>query len=109
MILNALDLITVTVPPALPTCLSIGISLALARMKKKQIYCISPPKVNISGQLTVLCFDKTGTLTEDGLDLYGVRPIIRATDKSQITGNYSKISSIDDYDYEGDIHFKPLI
>jgi magnesium-transporting ATPase (P-type) len=22
-----------------------------------------------------MCFDKTGTLTEDGLDLYGVRPI----------------------------------
>ena len=23
-----------------------------------------------------MCFDKTGTLTEDGLDLYGLRPII---------------------------------
>lgn len=22
-----------------------------------------------------MCFDKTGTLTEDGLDLYGVRPV----------------------------------
>ena len=31
MVLNSLDLITITVPPALPTCLQIGISLALDR------------------------------------------------------------------------------
>lgn len=29
MILMCLDLITITVPPALPTCLSIGISFAM--------------------------------------------------------------------------------
>ena len=75
MIINSLDLITITVPPALPTCLSIGISFALARMQKKQIFCISPNRVNIAGKITIMCFDKTGTLTEDGLDLYGVRPV----------------------------------
>ena len=32
LIINALDLVTITVPPALPTCLSIGISLALGRL-----------------------------------------------------------------------------
>ena len=31
--------------------------------------------VNEVGKINVMCFDKTGTLTEDGLDLYGVRPI----------------------------------
>jgi P-type E1-E2 ATPase len=41
-------------------------------LKKKQIYCISPPRINISGKLKLVCFDKTGTLTEDGLDLWGV-------------------------------------
>ncbi|KAM3128083.1 hypothetical protein pb186bvf_019784, partial [Paramecium bursaria] len=75
LIINALDLVTITVPPALPTCLSIGISLALGRLQKKQIYCISPNRVNVAGKITIMCFDKTGTLTEDGLDLYGVRPI----------------------------------
>ncbi|EAR98784.2 E1-E2 ATPase family protein (macronuclear) [Tetrahymena thermophila SB210] len=75
-ILNSLDLITITVPPALPTCLSIGISFAISRLRKKQIYCISPPKVNISGKVTIMCFDKTGTLTEEGLDMYGVRSVI---------------------------------
>lgn len=49
MILNSLDLITVTVPPALPTCLSIGISFAMSRLKSYNIFCISPPKVNIAG------------------------------------------------------------
>ncbi len=40
-----------------------------------EIFCISPPKVNIAGKVTVMCFDKTGTLTEEGLDLYGFRPV----------------------------------
>ena len=34
MIVNCLDLITITVPPALPACMSIGISFALARLNK---------------------------------------------------------------------------
>lgn len=39
---EGLDLITITVPPALPTCLQIGVSIALARLKRMRIYCISP-------------------------------------------------------------------
>ena len=31
-IINSFDLVTITVPPALPTCLSIGVSFALARL-----------------------------------------------------------------------------
>ncbi|CAD8092827.1 unnamed protein product [Paramecium sonneborni] len=84
MVINSLDLITITVPPALPTCLSIGVSFALARLGKKQIYCISPNKVNVAGKITIMCFDKTGTLTEDGLDLYGVRTIGYNHKKSKI-------------------------
>ncbi|CAD8193351.1 unnamed protein product [Paramecium pentaurelia] len=72
---EGLDLITITVPPALPTCLQIGISIALARLKSSKIFCISPQKVNISGKVTIMCFDKTGTLTEEGLDMYGIRMI----------------------------------
>lgn len=75
MVVNSLDLVTITVPPALPTCLSIGVSFAISRLGKKQIFCISPNRVNVAGKITIMCFDKTGTLTEDGLDLYGVRPV----------------------------------
>lgn len=72
-----LDLVTITVPPALPTCLSIGISMALGRLQKKKVFCISPNRINVAGKITIMCFDKTGTLTEEGLDLYGIRTVIR--------------------------------
>ncbi|KAK2749170.1 hypothetical protein FQN57_006785 [Myotisia sp. PD_48] len=73
IIVRALDLITIVVPPALPATLTIGINFAISRLKSQQIFCISPQRVNIAGKLDVVCFDKTGTLTEDGLDVLGVR------------------------------------
>ncbi|TFK54011.1 hypothetical protein OE88DRAFT_1624988 [Heliocybe sulcata] len=77
ILIRALDLITVVVPPALPATLSIGTSFAIGRLRKSGIFCIAPSRVNISGQVNVCCFDKTGTLTEDGLDILGVRGIER--------------------------------
>ncbi|MCJ1476845.1 hypothetical protein MMC13_005514 [Lambiella insularis] len=73
IVIRALDLITIVVPPALPATLTIGTNFALSRLKKKSIFCISPQRVNVGGKLDVMCFDKTGTLTEDGLDVLGVR------------------------------------
>jgi cation-transporting ATPase 13A2 len=73
IVVRALDLITIVVPPALPATLTIGTNFALARLKKQQIYCISPQRVNVGGKLDTVCFDKTGTLTEDGLDVLGTR------------------------------------
>lgn len=72
---KGLDLVTTTVPPALPACLGIGISYALSRLKKSGIKCINRQRVNVAGQVNLVCFDKTGTLTEDHLQLYGFRPI----------------------------------
>lgn len=73
IIIRALDLITIVVPPQLPAALTIGQAFALSRLKKKKIFCISPQRTNVAGRLDVMCFDKTGTLTEDGLDVLGVR------------------------------------
>ncbi|KAL8188328.1 UNVERIFIED_CONTAM: hypothetical protein K2H54_065661, partial [Gekko kuhli] len=70
----ALLLLTVPVPPALPAALTTGIVYAQRRLKKKKIFCISPQRINICGQINLVCFDKTGTLTEDGLDLWGTIP-----------------------------------
>ncbi|KAI1462204.1 hypothetical protein F4805DRAFT_409700 [Annulohypoxylon moriforme] len=81
IIVRALDLITIVVPPALPATLTIGTNFALSRLKKKQIFCISPQRVNVGGKLDVMCFDKTGTLTEDGLDILGVRLVSRLTNR----------------------------
>ncbi|XP_072330410.1 probable cation-transporting ATPase 13A4 [Scyliorhinus torazame] len=69
---KALDVITIAVSPALPAAVTIGIIYAQERLKKKGIFCISPQRINICGQLNLICFDKTGTLTEDGLDLWGL-------------------------------------
>ncbi|TDL26307.1 Ca-transporting ATPase [Rickenella mellea] len=77
ILVRALDLITVVVPPALPATLSIGTSFAIGRLRKSGIFCISPNRVNVSGKVNICCFDKTGTLTEDGLDILGVRGLER--------------------------------
>lgn len=72
MIIRALDIVTIVVPPALPAAMTVGTVYAQSRLKAKSIFCISPPRINIGGKLKLICFDKTGTLTEDGLDLWGV-------------------------------------
>lgn len=73
--LDALDLITIVVPPALPAAMTVGRMYAQTRLKKNHIYCISPRTINVSGSINCVCFDKTGTLTEDGLDMWGVVPV----------------------------------
>ncbi|KAB5563391.1 hypothetical protein GE09DRAFT_1112275 [Coniochaeta sp. 2T2.1] len=81
IIVRALDLITIVVPPALPATLTIGTNFALSRLKKKQIFCISPQRVNVGGKIDIMCFDKTGTLTEEGLDVLGVRVVSRENNR----------------------------
>ena len=75
---RALNLVSITVPPALPAALTAGTVFALARLKKKKINCISPPRVNVAGRVNMMVFDKTGTLTEDGLQVLGFRGVEKA-------------------------------
>ncbi|XP_008405076.1 probable cation-transporting ATPase 13A3 isoform X3 [Poecilia reticulata] len=75
IIIESLDIITITVPPALPAAMTAGIVYAQRRLKKIGIFCISPQRINICGQINLVCFDKTGTLTEDGLDMWGVQRV----------------------------------
>ncbi|KAL1023270.1 hypothetical protein UPYG_G00038510 [Umbra pygmaea] len=79
IIIESLDIITITVPPALPAAMTAGIVYAHRRLKKIGIFCISPQRINICGQLNLICFDKTGTLTEDGLDLRGIQRVENGT------------------------------
>ncbi|XP_050500411.1 polyamine-transporting ATPase 13A3-like isoform X3 [Diabrotica virgifera virgifera] len=83
-ILEALDLITITVPPALPAAMTVGRYYAQRRLQNNNIFCISPRSINVSGSIDCVCFDKTGTLTEDGLDLLCVVPIENNDFKPQI-------------------------
>jgi magnesium-transporting ATPase (P-type) len=54
--------------------MSVGRMYAQKRLQAKNIFCIAPRSINVSGSIDCVCFDKTGTLTEDGLDMYGVVP-----------------------------------
>ncbi|KAM8796346.1 polyamine-transporting ATPase 13A2 [Eudromia elegans] len=75
IIIRALDLVTVIVPPALPAAVTVGTIYAQHRLKNQGIFCISPPRINLCGKIRLVCFDKTGTLTEEGLDVWGVVPL----------------------------------
>ncbi|XP_051900723.1 polyamine-transporting ATPase 13A3-like [Pristis pectinata] len=74
ILLKAFDVITIVVPPALPAAVTVGVVYAQRRLRRRGIYCISPHRINLCGQLDLVCFDKTGTLTENGMDLYRVVP-----------------------------------
>uniref|UniRef100_A0A8D2J9N3 Polyamine-transporting ATPase 13A3 n=1 Tax=Varanus komodoensis TaxID=61221 RepID=A0A8D2J9N3_VARKO len=78
ILIKSLDIITITVPPALPAALTAGIVYAQRRLKQHGIFCISPQRINICGQMNLVCFDKTGTLTEDGLDLWAIQRVENA-------------------------------
>ena len=75
---HCLDLITVTVPPALPAAMTCGVVFAINRLKSQNIFCVASPRVNVSGMVTSFVFDKTGTLTDEGLSVFGFRSIRRA-------------------------------
>ncbi|KAM3872209.1 polyamine-transporting ATPase 13A2 [Diretmus argenteus] len=72
LVIRALDVVTIVVPPALPAAITTGTIYAQRRLKSQGVFCISPPRINVSGKVSLFCFDKTGTLTEDGLDVWGV-------------------------------------
>lgn len=58
VIMRALDIFTIVVPPALPAAMSMGTSYSQDRLKKLGIYCISPPRINVCGKIKLACFDK---------------------------------------------------
>ncbi|XP_058265478.1 cation-transporting ATPase 13A2 isoform X2 [Hemibagrus wyckioides] len=77
LVIRSLDIVTIVVPPALPAALTTGTIYAQQRLKKNGVFCISPPRINVCGKISLFCFDKTGTLTEEGLDVWGVKEASR--------------------------------
>ncbi|CAG9560367.1 unnamed protein product [Danaus chrysippus] len=58
IVLRTLDIITIVVPPALPAAMAAGIVYSQQRLIRNKVFCISPPRIIISGKLQVMCFDK---------------------------------------------------
>ncbi|CAH1140797.1 unnamed protein product [Phyllotreta striolata] len=84
ILIKALDIFTIAVPPALPATMTIGKLYALNRLKNKKIFCINSRVINVSGSTDCICFDKTGTLTEDELDMWGIVPVDNKEVKSPL-------------------------
>lgn len=62
IVIESLDIVTITVPPALPAAMTAGIVFAQRRLKRVGIFCISPQRINMCGQVNVVCFDKVKPL-----------------------------------------------
>lgn len=92
IIKRSLDIITVVIPPALTSTISIGTAFALKRLYKKKVFCICPSKINVSSNVDIICFDKTGTLTEDGLEISGVLPVSTNYDGNDIVSFSSEMT-----------------
>ncbi|KAI9326864.1 hypothetical protein BDR26DRAFT_826602 [Obelidium mucronatum] len=73
IILRTGDLFTIAVPVALPATIAIGVGFSIRRLRRIGIYCLAADRVNVCGQIEVMCFDKTGTLTHEGMDILGFR------------------------------------
>jgi len=61
------------VSPLLPITLMVGQIMSAQRLAEKEVFCLNPKRIAISGKIRVQCFDKTGTLTKEGLDFLGAQ------------------------------------
>lgn len=50
VVFHSFDIITICVPPALPAAMTAGIILAQKRLEQRNIFCISPRSINVSGK-----------------------------------------------------------
>ena len=74
LIIKGLEMFTISIPPALPLCLTIGLQFASNRLQETNIFTTVMDKINMAGRVSIMCFDKTGTLTETSLKLFGILP-----------------------------------
>ena len=58
--------------PLLPVALKVGQIRSSERLLNKDVFCVNPRRIAISGKVNVFCFDKTGTLTNDGMEFSGI-------------------------------------
>ncbi|XP_032970655.1 polyamine-transporting ATPase 13A2 isoform X4 [Rhinolophus ferrumequinum] len=58
IVIRALDLVTVVVPPALPAAMTVCTLYAQGRLRSQGIFCIHPLRINLGGKLRLVCFDK---------------------------------------------------
>ena len=95
MIEKFVDLITITVPPALPVSMTFGVIYAVRRLEDKKIFCIAQNKVVAGGLTDLCCFDKTGTLTEDHMNFDSLLPVHLGKFTQPIQNRENKLQAIE--------------
>lgn len=68
IVIRALDLVTVAVPPALPAAMTVCTLYAQNRLRSQGVFCTHPMRINLGGKLRLVCFDKVGAVG------WGTRP-----------------------------------
>ncbi|KAF7234798.1 hypothetical protein EG68_11466 [Paragonimus skrjabini miyazakii] len=58
IILRALDLITILIPPALPVAVTIALVFAQRCLRNHDTYCINPSAINVCSVINLACSDK---------------------------------------------------
>lgn len=60
IVIRALDVVTVAVPPALPAAMTMCALYAQSRLESQGVFCVHPARINLAGKLRLVCFDKVG-------------------------------------------------
>lgn len=86
------------VSPLLPITLVVGQIMASQRLAAKDVFCLNPKRIAISGKIRLHAFDKTGTLTQEGLQFTGVVPSISSAGssgfKALVEGTQDKLAEL---------------
>ena len=61
--------ITVIFPPTIILCVNYGRIFYNARLKERNISCVTEKKIDTTGHIDIIVLDKTGTLTESQLEM----------------------------------------
>uniref|UniRef100_A0A8D3CZN7 ATPase cation transporting 13A2 n=1 Tax=Scophthalmus maximus TaxID=52904 RepID=A0A8D3CZN7_SCOMX len=85
LVIRCLDIVTIAVPPALPAAITTGTIYAQRRLKSQGVFCISPPRINVSGKVSIFCFDKVRTDPELDAEFGGYK--VLAVMRSPTQGN----------------------
>ena len=97
-LLQALRLVTLSIPPSLPLALTMASIWASRRLEREEIGCRNYRRIYVGGRIMCVVFDKTGTLTKNITETIGYIPIHQEFDRPTFSGLKEVKSDMDDDD-----------